>query len=123
MAKNQGNFGKACVDIAYHYGTMPSNGQREEYTQNTSQAWTCIRPDCNVMVMNKAVHHEWYKGNVGAIERYEYTLGKDGQFTYIVFVMPRGKGPYYFRNKGDGGYINWSFRGDFQRDGGWVTFY
>lgn len=37
---------------------------------------------------------------------------------YKVFVFRSGK----FRNKGDGGFINWCFQGNFRRDGGLITF-
>ncbi|WP_340966308.1 stress protein [Bacillus sp. PPSBB_11] len=43
---------------------------------------------------------------------------KYGSITYGVWVFENGS----FTNKGDGGYINWAFRGWFDRNGGFVNF-
>ncbi|MET8981197.1 stress protein [Streptomyces sp. NPDC004539] len=41
-----------------------------------------------------------------------------GSINYGLWIADKGK----FANKGDGGYINWGFRGWFKRDGMTVTF-
>ncbi|KAF9900322.1 hypothetical protein EC991_007477 [Linnemannia zychae] len=48
----------------------------------------------------------------------------NGSFTtkgYDVYLMPRGRRAV-LTNLGDGGFINWRFSGDFNRDGQTVTF-
>ena len=62
----------------------------------------------NVMVFNLSVDHEARLNGVKAFKRASY----DG-VTYGIWIFENGT----FINKGDGGYINWAFKGDWNRTG------
>ncbi|MFF9654095.1 hypothetical protein [Streptomyces sp. NPDC014622] len=68
----------------------------------------------NVMVI-KADHR--YTANLKHIV-YDAKVKGGGYPTFRVIVFESG----VFTNRGDGGYINWAFRGWFKRDGMTVTF-
>ncbi|MFD8887249.1 stress protein [Streptomyces erythrochromogenes] len=67
----------------------------------------------NVMVINNANH---YTPNLHGVVYDAKVSGIHG--TYRVLVFESGQ----FTNHGDGGWINWAFRGWFDRDGGHVNF-
>ncbi|WP_420079097.1 stress protein [Streptomyces sp. JL4002] len=67
----------------------------------------------NVMVINNA---NSYTPNLRGVVYDAKVSGIHG--TYRVLVFESGE----FTNHGDGGWINWAFRGWFDRDGGHVTF-
>ncbi|MFF5448015.1 stress protein [Streptomyces sp. NPDC012888] len=67
----------------------------------------------NVMVINNANHHT---ANLHGVVYDAKVSGIHG--TYRVLVFESGQ----FTNHGDGGWINWAFRGWFDRDGGYVNF-
>ncbi len=67
----------------------------------------------NVMVFNLSQDHEQRFKNV----KY-YTSANYHGITYGIWLFDEGT----FKNKGDGGWINWAFRGRFDRDGGYVKF-
>ncbi|MTH51869.1 stress protein [Bacillus mangrovi] len=67
----------------------------------------------NVMVMNLSQGYDEQLNGVKFFETVEY----DG-VTFGVWVFEDGK----FTNEGDGGYINWSFRGWFERNDRTVEF-
>ncbi|MCP9956650.1 hypothetical protein [Streptomyces sudanensis] len=68
----------------------------------------------NVMVINDANR---YSSNLHGVVYDAKVRGIHG--TYRVIVFESGQ----FTNHGDGGWINWAFRGWFDRDGGYVNFY
>jgi hypothetical protein len=45
------------------------------------------------------------------------TVGTCG---YDAYFSPKGK-PFSFQNQGDGGFINWAFDGEFNRNGNQLT--
>ncbi|MCQ0023944.1 YwqI/YxiC family protein [Streptomyces somaliensis DSM 40738] len=67
----------------------------------------------NVMVINDANR---YSSNLHGVVYDAKVSGHHG--TYRVIVFESGQ----FTNHGDGGWINWAFRGWFDRDGGYVNF-
>ncbi|MGD6818740.1 stress protein [Metabacillus sp. 84] len=67
----------------------------------------------NVMVMNLS---QGYDEQLNGVEFFE-TVEYDG-VTFGVWVFEDGE----FTNEGDGGYINWAFRGWFERDDMTVKF-
>ncbi|WP_264935687.1 stress protein [Streptomyces sp. A012304] len=62
----------------------------------------------NVVVMNDSVRHSW---DLKGVAFHGLVQGHYG--TYRVMVFESGT----FTNHGDGGYINWAYRGWFTRDG------
>jgi hypothetical protein len=74
----------------------------------------------NVMVFNMQQKFEFNPPN-GTFKFKQATFdgGLGGKITYGVWVF---HSPAVFKNKGDGGFINWAFYGSFTRDGGTVTF-
>ncbi|MCD7034017.1 stress protein [Metabacillus sp. GX 13764] len=69
----------------------------------------------NVMVMNTSQDYD--DTGLNGVQYFD-TAEYDG-VTYGIWVFEDGK----FVNNGDGGYINWAFRGWFDRDGGTVNFH
>lgn len=69
----------------------------------------------NVMVMN--LSQGYNSNNLQGIQYFD-TVDYDG-VTFGVWVFEKGT----FVNEGDGGYINWAFRGWFERDGNTVNFH
>ncbi len=67
----------------------------------------------NVMVFNLS---QGYKYKFKSIVFYGSAVWKG--ITYGIWIFKSGE----FTNKGDGGWINWAFRGWFDRDGGFVKF-
>ncbi|MEU8775790.1 stress protein [Streptomyces sp. NPDC048606] len=67
----------------------------------------------NVMVINDQIE---YYGELHNIVYDAKVSGIHGRYRVLVFDSGQ------FWNKGDGGWINWAFRGVFDRDGGHVTF-
>ncbi|AXE24274.1 stress protein [Streptomyces globosus] len=67
----------------------------------------------NVMVINDANGHTAHLNGIVYDARVSGIHGK-----YRVIVFESGQ----FTNHGDGGWINWAFRGWFDRDGGHVNF-
>ena len=67
----------------------------------------------NVMVFNLAQDHKQSFRGV----RF-YSNARYGNLIYGIWVFESGT----FVNKGDGGYLNWAFRGQFKRNGGRVRF-
>jgi hypothetical protein len=74
----------------------------------------------NVMVFNLQQSFEFNPPN-GTFKFKQATFdgGAGGKITYGVWIF---HSPGVFKNKGDGGFINWAFYGSFHRDGGTVTF-
>ncbi len=94
-------------------------------------------PDYNIMVMHAEQPYEWTSPPDGLVRASDYTMqdivdagestkvgdwgpGLGGRGHYDAFVFKSGT----FHNKGDGGYFNWGFYGNFTRsaDGMTVTF-
>ncbi|MFP7232543.1 stress response protein YvgO [Bacillus subtilis] len=68
----------------------------------------------NVMVFNLS---QEYEDHLNGVQFYGSAV-YDG-ITYGIWVFEDGS----FTNKGDGGWINWAFRGWFDRDGSTVNFH
>jgi hypothetical protein len=67
----------------------------------------------NVMVFNRQ------QPNSNGFENVEFYYDFNYQgITYGVWIFEKG----WFRNEGDGGYINWAFSGSFDRNEGYVNF-
>jgi hypothetical protein len=67
----------------------------------------------NVMVCNLSLN---YIDQLNGVKFYQSAV-YDG-VTYGIWIFESGQ----FTNKGDGGWINWAFRGRYQRNGGYVRF-
>jgi hypothetical protein len=74
----------------------------------------------NVMVYNMQRDYE-FNPPPGTYKFYRKTFdgGILGKIDYGIWVF---RSAAVFKNKGDGGYINWAFSGVFTRNGGTVTF-
>lgn len=88
---------------------------RDAFVKNLlNTAWYAAGEKYNVMVFNLDVDHDENLENVQLYGSSTY----EG-IIYGIWVFESGT----FENKGDGGYINWAFRGWFERDGGFVSFH
>lgn len=67
----------------------------------------------NVVVMNDSVRHSW---NLQGVVFHGLAQGHYGSYRILVFESGT------FTNHGDGGYINWAYRGWLTRDGMTVHF-
>ncbi|WP_069817328.1 hypothetical protein [Streptomyces sp. TP-A0874] len=88
-------------------------------------------PDYNVVAMHSEQSSHWVDKPDSFIHEGRYRLNstkyhddetgddiESGRAVFDLYVFDKGT----FSNDGDGGYINWAFYGDFDRDGGKVTF-
>jgi hypothetical protein len=70
----------------------------------------------NVMLFNMQQDYDFNPGPPGT---YKFVQKSYSNITYGIWVF---RSAAVFKNKGDGGYINWSFSGAYTRNGGTVTF-
>jgi hypothetical protein len=75
----------------------------------------------NVMVFNMQQDYDFNPGPPGTYKFIQTTFdgGLTGKINYGIWVF---RSAAVFTNKGDGGFINWSFSGHTARDKGKVTF-
>lgn len=75
----------------------------------------------NVMVFNMQQDYDFNPGPPGTYKFIQTTFdgGLAGKINYGIWVF---RSAAVFKNKGDGGVINWSFSGQYTRNGGTVTF-
>ncbi|WP_395894402.1 stress protein [Bacillus safensis subsp. safensis] len=91
-----------------------ANTNREGFVKGLMEsAFYAAGAKYNVMVFNLSQGYETRFNGVKTFATVKY-----GSITYGVWVFENGS----FTNKGDGGYINWAFRGWFDRNGGFVNF-
>lgn len=95
-------------------GAISSAQNREGFVKNVrNTAFFKADAKYNVMVFNLSQAHR---------DRFQgvklYASATYGDIVYGIWVFESGT----FYNDGDGGYINWAFRGWFDRDGGEVRF-
>ena len=118
---NMGDMANKVITDAIADARKKIHAEREAFTQKTAQDFAAKFPGYNVMVVH--TKHTWYKGD-GQFRHHqhvEFPWGM-GSYGYEIYLCKKGT-TQYFRNLGDGGYINWCFIGNFQREGKWVTFY
>lgn len=106
MAENREAFVKDLRNKAYFAANSPQAKKKSDEMGFGSKGY-------NVMVFNLAVDHSDRLRGV----RF-YGSAKYGDLIYGIWVFRSGT----FENKGDGGFINWAFRGKFDRDEGKVEF-
>jgi len=97
-SKDRGAFVRSTLDKVRYY--RMKNGRQ-------------VISDYNVMVFNRQVRHSSRLRGVELYRDFQYQ-----GITYGVWIFDSG----WFRNEGDGGWINWAFSGSFDRDGGYVKF-
>jgi hypothetical protein len=87
-----------------------TNSNREGFVKNLMEkAFNANNGQYNVMVFNTGQHYEEkFRGL-----KYHGTEIYKGNINYSIWAFEEGE----FTNKGDGGYINWSFKGSFKRSG------
>jgi hypothetical protein len=75
----------------------------------------------NVMVFNMQQGFDFNPGPPGTYKFIQKTFdgGLTGKIQYGIWIF---RSAAVFKNKGDGGYINWAFSGAYNRNGGTVTF-
>lgn len=87
-----------------------SSSDRAAFVKNLAKAaFYSVGGKYNVMVFNLEQPHS--DGRLKGVQLYKSQ--KWGGTTYGIWVFERGT----FINKGDGGYINWAFKGSFNRKG------
>lgn len=95
--------------------TGSSDDNREAFVINLrNTAYYEADEQYNVMVFNLAVSHSDQLEGVQV-----YGSANYGDLIYGIWVFESGT----FVNEGDGGYINWAFIGQWDRDEGSVSFY
>ena len=96
-------------------GAVRSAQNREGCVKNLANvASDLVRQKANVMVFNLNQNFDpRFNGQIF------YRSATCAGITYGVWAFRDGE----FTNKGDGGYINWAFIGNFKRDGSHVKFY
>jgi hypothetical protein len=89
--------------------------KREEFTQQFVADAQAQFPEYNVVIIHTA-HETW-----GTWVHEHHELGMAiGTCGYDAYFSIKGQG-FSLRNNGDGGYINWAFAGEFNRDGNFIS--
>lgn len=87
---------------------------REGFVKNLMEStYYALGQRYNVMVFNL---NQNYEDRFSGVKFYGSAVYHG--ITYGIWAFENGA----FLNKGDGGYINWAFRGNFHRDGNYVAF-
>jgi hypothetical protein len=91
--------------------------KRSEFTQRTISELTQKYPDYNFVI----THHKGSKAEGPEVvhDHVELKMAA-GSAGYEIFGSRKGQ-PFRFELNGDGGYLNWAFGGDFNRDGNTLT--
>lgn len=93
---------------------VSANQNREGFVKNLMEtAFYSAKEQYNVMVFNLS---QDYEDRFNGVQL--YGSANYDSVVYGIWVFEDGE----FANKGDGGYINWAFRGWFDRDGSHVKF-
>jgi len=85
--------------------------KREAYTQQFVQQASQKYPGYNVVICHPK--HRISGANIHQHHELPMTVGTCG---YDIYFSQKGK-PFTFVNEGDGGFINWAFNGEFNRNG------
>jgi hypothetical protein len=89
------------------------NEKRERFTQQFVQDASGKYPGYNVVIV-----HPQHSASGAQVIHQHYELPMTvGTCGYEIYFSPKGKA-FSFENKGDGGFINWAFAGEFNRNGG-----
>jgi hypothetical protein len=98
------------------------NKKREAYTQQFVNDASKKYPHYNVVICHPSHTATPNEKTPGTYARHQHVeLGMTvGTCGYDVYFAPKGK-PFTFVNQGDGGFINWAFNGEFNRNGGTIT--
>ncbi|MBW4608159.1 MAG: hypothetical protein KME22_13285 [Hassallia sp. WJT32-NPBG1] len=93
------------------------NDKRAAFTQRTIAELSQKYPGYNFVI----THHKGSKAEGPGVRHDHVELPMAvGSCGYEIFGSPKGQ-PFKFVLNGDGGYINWAFSGDFNRDGNTLT--
>jgi hypothetical protein len=91
------------------------NKKREAYTQQFVQQAGQKYPGYNVVICHPG--HRVSGANIHQHYELPMTVGTCG---YDIYFSKKGK-QFTFVNQGDGGFINWAFNGEFNRNGNTLT--
>jgi hypothetical protein len=92
------------------------NDKRTAFTQQFVQQASGQYPDYNVVIC-----HPQHQANGPQVIHQHYELGMTvGTCGYDVYFSKKGQA-FTFNNQGDGGFINWAFEGEFDRNGNQLT--
>jgi hypothetical protein len=91
------------------------NKKREAYTQQFVQQASQKYPRYNVVICHP--NHRVSGATIHQHYELPMTLGTCG---YDIYFSQKGK-QFTFVNQGDGGFINWAFNGEFNRNGNTLT--
>lgn len=93
------------------------NDKRAAFTRRVIAELTQRLPNYNFVI----THHRSSKAEGSSVVHKHVELPMAvGSCGYEIFGSPKGQ-PFKFVLNGDGGYINWSYSGDFNRNGGTLT--
>ncbi|MGJ9412883.1 hypothetical protein ACHAAC_09255 [Aeromicrobium sp. CF4.19] len=101
-------------EIASAIATIPGGGRGEFVEQAVQEAFDRDGGDYNVVMHNLS---QGYEENLEGVKLYANV--RYGEVNYGLWIAEGGE----FTNTGDGGYINWAFRGWFDRDDNTVRFH
>jgi hypothetical protein len=93
------------------------NDKRAAFTQRMIAELNQKYPNYNFIIS----HHRSSKAEgPGIVHNHVELPMAVGSCGYEIFASPKGQ-PFKFVLNGDGGYINWAFSGNFNRDGNTLT--
>ena len=106
----------ASVGNFIHGITGDDNAKREAFTQQYISNINQQYPNYNAVISHNGGTVE---GNNVVHQHVELGMAV-GTCGYEVYLSPKGQHFKFVRN-GDGGFINWAYGGDFNRDGSTIT--
>jgi hypothetical protein len=112
-------IGRAALTIGIEVAkTVNGNDtqKREAFTKGFVSQASQQYPNYNVVISHNG-GDVWGAGVVHQHVEVPMTAGTVG---YEAYFAPKGQ-PFKFVRKGDGGYINWAFQGNFQHNGATIT--
>jgi hypothetical protein len=91
------------------------NEKRETFTKTFVEEAHKQFPDYNVVIIH--THHSTWGTWIHQHVELPMTIGTCG---YEIYFSVRGQG-FTLANHGDGGYINWAYYGEYERNGGSIS--
>ena len=91
---------------------------REQFTNDSVDRLVKEFPDYNVLLVHTAHHFE---SGEHVHKHVEFYTGAGNSYGYEVYLMRKGQKTVFILD-GDGGFINWCFQGNYNRDGHRVEF-
>jgi hypothetical protein len=96
--------------------TKSDNDARSDFTRKFVEEAAIQYPNYNVVIIHTR-HDRW---GTWIHQHYEFPISLGRTIGYEIYFAEKGKG-FSLRNDGDGGWLNWAYCGEFNRDGNHIA--